>query len=230
MEGVSVVMPTRGRPDNIRRVVQSARETAELPPDFVFYVDDDDATSLHTASELGVTVHVGPRIVLSEMWNTAVKFALYDVVMHCGDDIVFRSAGWDRIVLDEFERWPDRLVLVHGRDGFQDANLATHGFYHRAWIDLFGYLVPPYFASDYNDLWNTEVADSAGRRVYKPEIYTEHMHPVVGKGPLDATHQERLSRHVVENCDQLWHATEPQRQRDKDALTSAIATYAEHLT
>lgn len=226
MEGISVVMPTRGRPANVLRVIQSARETAELPPDFVFYVDDDDAASLEAVRSVGASVVVGERVVLSAMWNEAAKLAIHDVVMHCGDDIVFRTPGWDRIVLDEFERWPDRLVLVHGRDGFQDARLATHGFYHRAWIDTFGYLVPPYFASDYNDLWNTEVADSAGRRVYKPEIYTEHMHPVAGKAELDQTHRERLARHASENVDHAWHDLAGLRQVDKELLAQAIARYA----
>jgi hypothetical protein len=209
----------------MRRVVQSARETAELPPDVVFYVDDDDHQSLHVARELGTSVHVGPRIVLSQMWNLAANLAIHQIIMHCGDDIVFRTRGWDRIVLDEFERWPDRLVLVHGRDGFQDAQLATHGFYHRVWIETFGYLVPPYFVSDYNDLWNPEVADSAGRRIYKPEIYTEHMHPVAGKAELDQTHRERLTRHANEGADRAWldHANE--RQADKERLAKAIAEF-----
>ena len=52
-----------------------------------------------------------------------------------GDDIVLRTLGWDQLVEAVFERWPDRIVFVHGRDGFL----------HRRWVDTLSYFVPPAF-------------------------------------------------------------------------------------
>lgn len=226
MNRVSVLLPTRGRPGNVRRVVESARATADLPPDFVFYVDDDDPASVEAVTGVGATLLVGPRIVLSEAWNRCYEEARHDVVMHCGDDIIFRTSGWDRLVLEKFDEVPDKIAFVHGRDGFQDAALGTHGFVHRRWVETVGYFVPPYFASDYNDLWLTEVADALGRRYYLPELYTEHMHPVIGKGPLDRTHQERIARHSAEDCDRTWRETAPLREADVRKLRDAIEAYS----
>lgn len=208
----------------MRRLVTSARETASNPVDleFIFYVDDDDEVSAMVADDLGAVAVRGQRIVLSEMWNRCWDEAKHDVAMHCGDDIVFRSPNWDLHVLHAFERFPDKIALVHGRDGYQDAALATHGFLHRRWVQTLGYFVPPHFSSDYNDLWLTEVADAVGRRVYIPEIYTEHMHPVVGKGVWDQTHQERLARHSRDNVDQLYRDLLNRRMRDVEKLTDAI--------
>lgn len=219
-------MPTRGRPGNVRRLCTSAWDTEAYETEFVFYVDDDDdvATFL-TVAEFGQVVR-GPRIVLSEMWNRCADVATGDVLMHCGDDIVFRTADWDRLVLDEFERWSDRLVLVHGRDGFQDANLATHGFYHRRWVEVLGRLVPPYFSSDFNDKWNTEVADAVGRRVYLSNVYTEHMHPVTGKGDWDETHRERLARHQRDGLDRRYRELASERAADAAKLRAAIDAFA----
>jgi hypothetical protein len=137
------------------------------------------------------------------------------------------GALMDRLlILDRFEQFPDRIVLVYGRDGIHDRNLATHGFLHRRWVDTVGYFVPPLFASDFNDTWLDEVARAVGRRQYVPEVYYEHLHPAVGKAPMDRTHQERLQRHVRENCDQIWRDTAGLRKLDADKLRAAIEEYA----
>ena len=221
---ISILCPTRNRTDSMLRLVRSARQTASNPVEleFIFYVDDDDDASAVTADNLDATAVRGPRIVLSEMWNRCWDEATRDVAMHCGDDIIFRSQNWDLHVLHAFERFPDKIALVHGRDGYQDQGLATHGFMHRRWVETLGYFVPPYFSSDYNDTWVTEVADAVGRRVYLPDVYTEHMHPVVGKGTWDQTHQERLARHSRDNVEQLYRDLLPKRLEDVAKLTAAI--------
>ena len=222
---VSVLVPTRNRPGNVRRLIDSAHATSALPPEFIFYVDDDDPTcaqTIYIAHAAGASVITGPRIVLSEMWNRCAEKASHDVMMHCGDDIVFRSHNWDHIVTAFFAHHVDKLVLVHGDDGYQRANIATHGFYHRNWVETLGYLVPPYFSSDYNDLWLTEVADELGRRHYVPEVYTEHMHPSAGKGDIDQTHQERLARHERDDVAGLYVRLLPERRADVAKLRDAI--------
>jgi hypothetical protein len=210
--------------------MESALETADVEPSFIFYVDDNDPTRDETLAiihELGGLFMSGPRVVLSEMWNVCAQLAQDEILMHCGDDIVFRTPHWDTLVSNVFDNeWPDKIGVVHGRDGFQDQRLATHGFYHRRWIEVLGRLVPPYFSSDYNDLWNTEVADAVGRRRYIPEIYTEHMHPVAGKAELDQTHQERLTRHTTDNVEALYTTLVHERLTDIAKLRSAITNYA----
>lgn len=225
---ISILCPTRGRPANMRRLVESAIHTNwGPPPQFVFYLDDDDEPSWEMAEELDASWVSGPRIVLSEMWNTCWKLARHDIAMHCGDDIIFRSDGWDAEVVRSFEEWPDRIGLVYGRDGVHDERLSTHGFLHRNWMEAVGYFVPPYFSSDYNDLWNFEVAREVGRLKFLPGVYTEHMHPAVGKGEWDLTHRERLERHGRDGVDALYARLAPERAADAAKLRAAIAARAE---
>ena len=229
---ISVLCPTRGRPFQVQELIDTATRTATYPDQlqFVFYIDGDDKTR-HSVQDLQridprVAVITGPRVVLSQMWNECYTLAKADVLMQCGDDIRFRTRGWDTKVLRQFLGYPDRIVLVHGQDGIQGDRIATHGFLHRRWVEVVGYFVPPIFASDYNDMWLTEVADLINRRLYLPQVYTEHMHPVAGKGPLDRTHQERLARHNTEDCDRLWRDTADDRQRDAGKLRAYIEGYA----
>lgn len=224
---ISVLTPTRGRPDNVGRLIDSALSTTELPVELIFYLDQDDPT-LPASTDIideyapAALYIIGPRIMLSETWNRCYNVALADVVMQCGDDIIFRSRHWAEQVLAEFDKYPDRIVLVHGRDGIQDDRVATHGFYHRRWVDQVGYFMPPYFASDWNDMWWTEVADALGRRVYLPGLHTEHMHPVVGKAAMDVTHTERLARHNADDCDRIYIERRPERLADVAKLRAAI--------
>ena len=125
-------------------------------------------------------------------------------------------------MLDVFDGYPDRIVFVHGRDGIHDASFGTHGFIHRRWVDTVGYFVPPYFSSDYNDTWLNEVANALGRRVYLPGLYTEHMHPVAGKAPWDATYHERMERHTRDGVDALYVSKRHERLADVERLRAVL--------
>lgn len=218
--GISILCPTRGRPDGLDELIATAKATAAGPIQLVIYVDDDD----ESMADWNGDAHVirGPRILLSEAWNRCAERATFNVMMHCGDDIRFRTPGWDWQVLEAFRRYPDRIVLVHGRDGIHDEAMATHGFLHRRWVDTIGCFVPPYFSSDYNDLWLTEVADALDRRHYLHDVYTEHLHPAVGKAPIDRTHEERMARHAADDCDRIWRNTRQARDEWVTKLRAAI--------
>lgn len=227
---ISILLPTRGRPDGVRRLVDSLYQTTSTDVELCVYLDEDDRTRDKTkqvlAAEGRVTWVEGPRVVLSEMWNRCWELATGDVAMHCGDDIIFRTTGWDRIVLDQFERSVDKILFVHGDDGFQKGNIGTHGFLHRRWVETVGYFVPPYFSSDYNDLWLSEVADALGRRVYLPSVYTEHMHPAAGKGEWDKTHRERLARHTRDDVGKLYQDLAANRHGDVQKLRRVIEQFS----
>lgn len=198
----------------------TARETAEGPLELVTRLDDDD---LADYPDLGDVRIVGPRGLLSAYWNECYAASSGEIVMHAGDDIRFRTVAWDTLVQAAFESVADRILFVHGDDGFQHERLGTHGFLHRRWVETLGYFVPPYFSSDYNDTWLTEVADSIGRRVYLPDVVTEHLHPNAGKGEWDQTHRERLERHGRDNVDSLYASLANARAEDAAKLTAVMA-------
>lgn len=216
---ISLLVPTRNRPDGLLEMVRSAITMADDPDNVeVIAITDLDDNSYDAVSHPNMTIHSVERTVLSNYWNIAYCYSKGEIFMHAGDDIRFRTSGWDTIVRRHFDAVPDKILFLYGRDGIQDEALGTHGFIHQKWVDAVGYFVPPYFSSDYNDTWLNEVAESIGRRVYEPEIYTEHMHPSAGKGELDKTHQERLERHERDNVDGLYQSLAQQRILDSEKL------------
>lgn len=219
---ISVLCPSRGRPDSLADMAATALTAATGPVEIVVRLDDDDPADYPEI--LGVTYLTGPRALLSACWNECAAHAAGPIFMHAGDDIRFRTPGWDRAVTAAFP--PDRIALVHGRDGIHDDRLGTHSFVHRAWVDAVGYFVPPLFSSDFNDTWLNDVADRIGRRIYLPDLLTEHLHPSVGKAEWDLTHRERLERHALDDVEGIYAETAHLRERDAEALRAVIAVPA----
>jgi hypothetical protein len=229
---ISLICPTRQRPENMRRFVEHAINLADGPVEIVFIIDWDDVPSraealrctpgLKTSSIL--VDEPPPETVMSDLWNVGARAAHGDVLGLMGDDIVIRTPGWDRLVEHTFHTVPDRIAYVHGRDGVHDRALGTHGFLHRRWVDAVGRMTPEMFSCDYADAWINEVADRIGRRIYIPDLYTEHLHPAVGKAPVDESHRKRMERGERDNVPQIWADTVGERVRDATLLHKLMGT------
>lgn len=233
---ISILCPTRNRPNNIIRMVTSALWTANKPRDieFVFYVDNDDRTSeesfrvLREREKAKIEVVAGGRIVLSQMWNECYRKACGPIYMHAGDDIEFMTQDWDQIVRAEFDKYADRIAFVYGSDGIMPNTFGTHGFIHKNWAETVGYFVPPYFSSDYNDTWLNDVAKMIDRHIFIP-IHTEHYHPTVGKAEWDATHLERVERHKRDGVEAIYANKLGERENDARRLREFIDNYGQKI-
>lgn len=221
---ISILLPSRGRPTEFERMWKSALETADAPDsiEFVVYMDKDDTSEYLMPKNS--QHNVGPRVVLSEMWNECYKLAKADIFMHAGDDLIFRTKGWDSMVVQTFHKFPDRILFVHGDDGYWGSTFGTHGFLHRKWVEVLGYFVPPLYVSDFNDTHLNELANMVGRRVYMPFV-TEHMHFLFGKGAKDQTHIDRLIRHEQEKPEELYQSKQAERQADGRKLFDFINNF-----
>lgn len=227
---ISILIPTRGRPRQFSEVVYSVCETVRGTAgwEIIARLDDDDPLAEEYSMFTDITVRhiIGPRIVLSNMWNKCAAVARGDIFCQGNDDIIFRTPGWDQVVEQEFANYPDRIVMVHGNDGSQGygsgtGQFAPHPFVHRRWYETLGYFTPPYFSSDFGDTWINELANGIGRRRYHP-FTIEHMHFIFGKAETDKTTSERLERHSRDMVDVLYRDLAPLRQADIDKLRAVM--------
>ena len=229
----SILVPTRARPSNMKRLCNSVFSTASNPEsvEVIFYIDDDDLESITAAEELKLNHNIkyftGERIVLSQMWNKCYDLSSGNYLMLCCDECIFHTTDWDKTVLDKFAEFDDKIAFVYGNDlnmYLLDDKFGVYGFLHRNWTTTVGYFVPPYFSSDFNDTWLNDVAKKIGRHFFIP-IITEHMHPGAGKAQLDRTHMERLARHKADGVENKYYSLEHERERDAKKLKNFINNY-----
>lgn len=216
---ISLLLPSRQRPIQLMRLYNSAIELAEKPDDIemVVYVDDDDTgyDELIESPPKNTIFIKGPRKTISKCWNDCWKASTGDIFFHAGDDIVFRTQDWDKVVRDKFAEYDDRIVFVYGNDGNGESDrnqFGTHGFIHRNWTDVVGYFVPPYYESDYNDTHLNDLAKGIKRHQHI-DILTEHLHFSLGKSEMDQNSRDRLERHEKQNPGALYESRDRRIER-----------------
>tara|TARA_Y100001933_G_scaffold100032_1_gene100429 strand:+ start:537 stop:1409 length:873 start_codon:yes stop_codon:yes gene_type:complete len=230
-EKISIIFPTRGRINNIDRIWESILNTISQVNNFevCIYIDDDDIQVIQHMkekyiNELRIKYVIGERITMTRMWNEAYKhLATGNIIMFCGDDIVFRTKNWDTEVRNAFDKYSDKIALVFGDDGWHGS--PSNPFIHRKWIDVSGFALPPYFSCDYSDSWLNEVARALKRKIYLKHVLTEHMHFINGKAEKDQTTLDRLKRGKADNVSKIYKNTENERIRHIEKLRDYINSF-----
>lgn len=231
---ITLVAPSRGRPVAFEQMVRSALDHAAHPEkvEVRARLDDDDPELDHYLWLVEDLPHcravAAAPAVMSGLWNDGAAIATGDILMLAADDLRFRTRGWDAMVREEFERWPDRLVVVWGPDGNVNGQRCTHPFVHRRWVEVTGHFTPSIFVADYADHWIYDVACRVNRLAELPDLFIEHMHVSLGKSPEDDTERQKCERARVagQRPVELWEATAFEREWEAKAVADAIAAAA----
>lgn len=190
----SLIVPTRGRPVQLRRFLDSVARTARRPDrlEVVLVVDDDDPHSRSVGHpSLKVVTASGPAGRTMGALNAAGYAASAgEYVMLLNDDVVARSRGWDVSALRSLRTFPDGIGLVHMNDTLMRHHLCTFPLVPRVYCELAGGICPPeyrrYRIDDHiEDVFNLLYALGERRAVYMPDVVFEHLnaveHPTAGR-------------------------------------------------
>lgn len=207
---ISIILPTRGRPESFKKMCFSVLENAAEPNDieFVSYHDTDDASMYEYIGNHKEVV--GDRIVYSQMFNECYKIAAGPIYMFAADDMVFYTKEWDKRVREAFDQSVDKIIFVHPNDCYYRSTLGVFGFLHKNWIETVGYFIPPYFPAGLVDWWINDLANNIHRRVFLREVRLRHLslHD-------DQTHREYDQN--TKNSIKIYHSTEKQDERVRGA-------------
>lgn len=186
---VSVLLPTRGRPELLRRSVMSLLDLASTPGrvEILVAVDEDDDATLEMVGELPVHAFEFepkgyPR--LHEYVNELARQALGDWLLLWNDDAMMRTAGWDDVIANQ-----EHFAVLKPFDNHPGEHLNTFPIVPKAWVDRVGH----FSLHRANDTWWQEVGARLGAQV-----------PV----PIDVYH-DRFDL-TGENADETFRATSSQ--------------------
>lgn len=231
---ISIICATRGRPHFMKQMWESAHNTAKYKDtlEVIFYIDEDDTPSLNVINELGPKYEkngesqtravTGPRycMPLSNTVNISFPYVRNDIMLLAGDDIIFKTEGWDAIVKQLYDMCPDKLIICGGDDGL-NKELITHPFIHRRWAEVVGRVVPGFFRDMYVDTWLNDVANMCGRLVRLP-ILIEHNH-YSKTGKMDQTSQERMAKvNEFDESGHLYYTTKEERILEAQKIIGAM--------
>jgi hypothetical protein len=190
----SLIVPTRGRPRQLREFLDSVAATAYHPEriEVVLVVDKDDLPSL-TVGHPRLTVRRGigpPGRTMGALNSAGYAASAGDHVMLLNDDVIVRTSGWDVKALACFRRFPDPIVLVHVNDSLMREHLCTFPLVSREFCELAGGICPTtyrrYRIDDHiEDVFNLMATLGERRTVYLPDVVFEHTnaieHPQAGR-------------------------------------------------
>ncbi|PTQ67908.1 glycosyltransferase family 2 protein [Pseudomonas sp. GV071] len=196
---ISLLLPTRGRPELAKRFLESVVKTAEAlhAVEVILYVDDDDTGSHHLDGRALYTHRIiGPKQSMGAYNTTCFRASRGQIIVLVNDDMVMRTVGWDTALRAMDERFSDRIYLGYCNDLLKKGGLATFPILSRKTCEL---LVDPYPAAYAGAFIDVHLFDifkrlqhqGFDRFIYLNDVVFEHLHYRTGKAAYDDTYKQR---------------------------------------
>lgn len=207
MPDLAIIVPTRGRPENIRKVISAwdftnAWDVADLilavdgdDPEYQGYADLFEEHRHPDTGEQLFSVHVQGRWVpmVHKLDETARLLAEgYFAVGFAGDDHLPQTIDWAKRYLTILREMG--TGMVYGDDGYQGRKLSTEWAITSDVVRALGRMVPAPVEHMYCDNAMMDLFNGAGALRHLPEVRIEHRHPIAGKAETDAQYQRVNAR------------------------------------
>lgn len=186
---LAVLVPTRGRPKNLKRLSNALKNTCTVEYKLFARLDDDDNSAYPELDN--VTYLRGPRIYFAASLNELAKVAADEGYTHLailGDDVLPETNGWDATMIAAL---PD-LGVAYGSDGLEKlhgVDLPTHVMVPTEMYLRLGWIGLPTSRHLFCDNAWRELGKLT-KFIYLPEVKLTHLHRWNKTAPDDRTYQE----------------------------------------
>jgi len=185
-----VLVPSRGRPRNVTRLVRACAETCTLDTVLHFGFDDDDpAFTENLKAADGCLTTIQERMGLAPWTNHLAGLhpdAAY--LASLGDDMVPVTYGWDERLVDAQKDMGGGYCYP---DDKRRSDIPEAVVIDARIVRALGWFSPPGLDHWYQDMAWRDLGSLTGRLRYCPDVVIEHRHPnVPGGDPSDATYTE----------------------------------------
>jgi glycosyltransferase involved in cell wall biosynthesis len=196
MKDLVILVPSRGRPQNIEDLLFSLQET-KTASELIVIVDDDDET-LDQYIELGCKVMMiakqGKGMARPLNFAANVFKDDYRHFAFIGDDHRPRTEYWDQKLIDALDGVG--TGVAYGNDLLQGENLPTAVAMSGDIVRALKGMVPPGFIHLYLDNFWMQLGKDLKSFIYLPDVIIEHLHPVAGKAEWDENYRSVNTKEV----------------------------------
>lgn len=186
---LTVYVPTKGRPDNAKRLQEAFYETTVLGSRVVFILSyNDPQLSKYMSLNLHDIIVVAPEkpgfVNPLNLGYLSDRRHHYSYALgFMGDDHLPRTKAWDEVFVNKLLKMGGGFV--YGNDGFQKEKIPT-SIVMTANIPLaLGFMTLPSLKHLYADNWWLDLGKALNKIEYMPDIIIEHLHPAAGKAAND---------------------------------------------
>lgn len=186
---ITIICPTRGRPELCKRMVESALSTAEGKINIYLgiaggtneiYDNIKNEVQKFSVGELP-TVAVSNFLADCCINNTSSK-----LLAMIGDDVIFSTKGWDTALLAHYNKLENKQHVYSFLDSRSNEG-TPHPIVTREYVETMGYFMPPLFLHWFADTWTVDIAKYAGCFTHLKDFLLVHDKPS-DRGVSDATH------------------------------------------
>lgn len=155
---ISVLLPSRGRPDSLCQAVSSL---AYGDVEILVGLDEDDPHAWHAENLVsqfhGVRVLTAPRQpTVGQLFNLLAKQATGDWVVPFPDDYTVDRPNWIEETNNTLQMLPARMGVAYLWDPMYP-HFATFPVVSKEMIEMQGFFMPPFFPFLFGDTWWNEV-------------------------------------------------------------------------
>ena len=188
MRDLLVIVPSRGRPGNITRLMGAMEATCKGDTTLLVGCDGDDPALDGYPEGPEYALNEGLRGVVAHLNAlSAPRTGQFRFMGALGDDFVPRTPGWDTAVMDALEQTP----FAFADEQFPGRPAGTsccHIFTRTEIVAALGYLGPPVLRHMFVDNCWAAWGEACGI-TYLHGVVIENVHPVAGKAAMDDTYR-----------------------------------------
>src|SRR5260370_8141410 len=201
-----IITPSRGRPQNIMRLLNAVHETSRLRTHSHVAVDEDDPqleayhSVMNKHGKDDDSLEHGPRKGLAARTNArgARRGSQYRFLASFGDDMVPRTKGFDKALCRAIEDM-DGTGFSYPWDGIREDTPEAIVMSSNI-MQALGWICEPGLEHFWVDnVWG-DLGRGAGCIRHLRAVAVDHLHPDAGKAVMDSTYDES-NKKIQADCD-----------------------------
>lgn len=220
---IDLICPSKGRPDKLKRMWDSAKHTASNPSE-LFLIVGVQATEYQSyravmGHEQNLIITIVKDWSTAYSWNTLQQLGVGDITMLASDDMIFSTPLWDKALTDHYNSLQNK-VHVYALQDSRDRMGTPHPIVTKEYIEAMRYFLPPIFLHWFVDSWTVEIAKYNDVFTHLTDYMLIHDKPS-DSGKPDSTHtgiRERgwneRDKYVNDTCQHLL-----QHEKERLGLT-----------